>query len=262
MQLIDTHAHLNFEAFNGDWRQVMKQCLANQVKVINVGSQLETSQKAIQIAEEFKDDAFAAVGLHAVHCLNEEFSYQEYKKLAQNPKVVAIGETGLDYYHLWADSGEEEQAVKQKQKEVFNQHLDLALELGLPAIIHCRDAYEEMISVLKGRPKNPHGVIHCFLADQKIADEFLNLGFSLSFTGIITFTDDQGLLNLIKELPLEKMMVETDSPYLAPLPFRGQRGEPIQVRYVAQRIANLRGTDLEIVAEATLANAKNLFKLT
>lgn len=262
MQLTDTHAHLNFEAFNEDWRQVMKQCSANQIKVINVGSQIETSKKAIEIAEAFPGEAYAGVGLHAIHCSDEEFSYQAYKELAQNSRVVAIGETGIDYYRLWADSKEEEAGVKAKQQEVFNQHLDLALELDLPAIIHCRDAYEEMIAILKGRPKNPKGVIHCFLADRKIADEFLSLGFLVSFTGIITFTDDQKLFQLIKELPLDKIMVETDSPLLAPVPFRGQRGEPIHVRFVAQKVADLKGISLEEVAEATVANATNLFKLT
>jgi len=257
--LIDTHCHLNFEAFQKDYQAVAKRCQERGMKIVTVGSQMETSKRAADMAHEF-DFVFAAVGLHPTHLSDEEFVKEEYLKLAKDNKVVAIGETGLDYYQMWADSKEEEAKAKEVQKELLKKHLALAREAGLPVILHCRDAYEDLIAFMKEK-KGVSAVVHCFLANRPIAKQFLDLGFFLGFTGIITFTDDQELFEVVKETPLEKMFIETDSPYLAPAAFRGKRCEPIYVEEVAKKIAQLKNIPVEKVIEQTGKNAEEFFKI-
>jgi TatD DNase family protein len=257
--LIDTHCHLNFEAFEKDYQAVAKRCQEKGMKVVTVGSQKQTSQRAMEIAHEF-DFVFAAVGLHPTHLADEEFSAEDYLKMAKDPKVVAIGETGLDYYQMWAENKEEEQAAKEAQKELLKKHLVLAQESDLPVILHCRDAYEDLIQFLKTQEKIS-GVVHCFLSSRIIARQFLDLGLYLGFTGIITFTDDQELFEVVKETPLEKMFIETDSPYLAPQAYRGKRCEPIYVEEVAKKIAELKNIPVEKVIEQTGQNAEEFFKI-
>jgi len=257
--LIDTHCHLNFEAFEKDYREVAKRASEKGMKIVTVGSQKQTSQRAVEIAHEFPF-IFAAVGLHPTHLTDEEFIAEDYFKMAKDSKVVAIGETGLDYYQMWAENKEEEQAAKDAQKELLKKHLVLAKESDLPVILHCRDAYEDLIEFLKKQEKIP-GVIHCFLASREIARQFLALGFYLGFTGIITFTDDQELFEVVKEVPLEKMFIETDAPYLAPAAYRGKRCEPIYVEEVAKKIAALKNIPVEQVIEQTGKNAEEFFKI-
>ncbi len=258
--LIDTHCHLNFEAFDNDYKEVITHSLNYGMKLINVGSQFETSQKAVQITKEFPRDVYAAVGLHPIHVIDEEFNYKAYKALAFDEKVVGIGETGLDYYRLYADSDEEERQVKDKQAEIFKEHLNLARELNKPVILHSRDAYREMREILKEQG-NLKGVVHCYLGNRKLMKEFLDLGLLISFTGIITYTDDQELLAVVKEAPLEKIMIETDSPYLTPPPDRDGRNVPMNVEKVAYKIATIKGIPHEEVIEKTTKTAIEFFGL-
>jgi len=257
--MIDTHCHVNFEAFNNDYQEVVKRALAKEMKLVTVGSQFQTSRKAVEIAHEF-DNVFAAVGLHPTHLTDEDFSYNEYLDLAKDGKVVAIGETGLDYYQLWAETPEEEEEIKEGQKELLAKHVKLAREVNKPMIIHCRDAYEDLLAFFEKEEKIP-GVVHCFLSSRQIARRFLDLGFYLGFTGIITFTDDEELLKVVREIPLEKMFIETDAPYLSPEPYRGKRCEPVYVEETAKKIAELKEISLEKVLEQTAKNAEEFFNI-
>jgi len=261
--LIDTHAHLNFKAFKNDLEEVVKRSLAENVWLINVGSKYETSKKAVEIAEKYKKGVFGAIGLHPIHAKDEVFDKEKYKKLAlrsfgEGGKVVAIGEIGLDYDREYG-------LFKEKQKEVFLEQLGLSKELELPVIFHCRKAHEDLLEILKNN--QIHGVIHCFTGKWKQAKEYLDMGFYLGFNGIIYKLD---LNEVIKKTPLERILVETDCPYLTPPLARrspaekrdeGGRNEPIFVKYIAEEIAKIKNLDFQKVAEITAQNAKDLFRL-
>jgi len=279
MLLIDTHAHVNFSAFKEDADKVIKNSLDNNVWMILVGSEYRTSQRALEYANKYEKGVYAAVGLHPVHLeqglaededqgysfqtKGEEFSYDNYEKLAKFEKVVAIGEIGLDYYHVDKNNSIE---VKKRQKDVFVQQLLLAVRLGIPAIIHCRQAYDDMLQILKDFKQEykdlisndrPWAVMHCFAGDEDLAWQLFSLGVIISFTGLITFSKQWD--DLIRKIPFEKFMIETDCPWLTPEPFRGKRNEPMLVKYVADRIAEIKNLTTEKVAEITSNNAKNLF---
>lgn len=261
--LIDTHAHLNFKAFDKDRDEVIKRCLENDVWVINASSNYETSKLSCELAEKYPQGVFASVGLHPIHVKDEEFDVSKYRELAKSEKVVAIGETGLDYMY----------SQQEKQKQVFLEHLALAKELNLPVIFHCRKAHNDMIEILRGQ-SDFRGVVHCFTGTWEQAEEYLDMGLYLGFNGIIfKFNIDE----IIKKTPLDRMLVETDCPFLIPpgLPkelssFQQQEGakllpdrnEPIYVKYVAQKIAEIRNEPLEKVTEATTRNAKKLFNFS
>lgn len=250
--LIDTHAHLDFKQFDQDREEVIKRAFAVGVeKIINVGTTLEGSKKSIELAEKHKN-IFATISLHPIDVDKEKFDERIFQKLAQHPKVVAIGETGLDFFH---------NSDRQKQKQVFLNLIKLACQAQKPLIIHSREADKEILKVL-GQSKLPikRGVIHCFGRGYDIAKRFLDLGFLISYTGNITYNAER--ISSISKVPLDKIMVETDCPFMAPLPFRGQRNEPAYVKYVAQKIAEIRKKPLEKVAQITAKNAKNLFNLT
>jgi len=240
--IIDTHAHLNFKVFNKDREKVIQRTLENKVWVINASSNFETSKKAVEIARQ---GIFAAVGLHPMD-VEQGFDYEKYKELAKNKWVVAVGETGLDY---WKKPSAEETF---KQKDILLKHLQLARELSLPVLFHCRKAHNDLLSILKGKEK---GVIHCFTGNLRQAQKYLSLGYYLGFNGIIF---KLSLDDVIKKIPLERMLIETDCPYLTPPPLSG-RNEPLNVRYVAQRIAQVRGEKLEKIVEQTTENARDLF---
>ena len=268
--LIDTHAHLNFSSFDKDREEVIDRCLDNDLWVINIGTKYETSRKAVEIA--VKPGIFASVGLHPIHLeeqkidtaelggqpgfktKEEEFDYLKYKELASHPKVVAIGEIGLDYWYKPKTKGKLE-AFKEKQKAVFLKQIDLAKELGYPVIIHCRLAHNELLEILK--KNDVKGVIHCFTGDWKQAEQFLDMGFYLGFNGIIF---KLGLDEVIKKAPLDKILVETDCPYLTP-PQERDRNEPLYVKYVIEKIAGIRKIGFNDLAEATSRNARLLFSL-
>lgn len=272
----DSHAHLNFKAFNDDHPEIIKKCLDGNLWLINVGSKYDTSEKAAAIAENYKKGVWAAIGLHPSHIEDEIFDYQKYLALAKNSdKVVAIGETGLDYFRIKNDELE----IKEKQKEAFKKQVELAMELNKPLIIHCRNAHDDLLRLLELQVSsyNLQGVIHCFTGNNQEARKYLNMGFYLGFTGIITYSSDYDAI--IKDTPLEKILIETDCPYLTPLkpqtnaeksqrksalsPRKSAftRNEPIYVKYTAQKIAEVRGLPIEKVAEQTFQNALKLFKL-
>jgi len=275
--MIDTHCHLNFKAFKDDADEVIKRAHdAGVTRIINVGSQWDTSARGVSMAEE-REGLYAAIALHPIHLYEQEvdeeethfttraevFDYDKYKKLAlESKKVVAIGECGLDYYHF--PKGENIEEVKKKQADSFQQHIDLATELNLPLIIHCREAYDDLFQILNEAVKAGklpgRGVNHCFLGTREQAKKFLDLGFYLSFTGIITFKNaSPELLEVVKETPLDKIMVETDAPYVSPAPYRGKRNEPWMVQFVAAKVAQLKGITIEEVDRVTTQNAEQLF---
>jgi len=287
--LIDTHAHLNFNAFKHDLSKIIQKTLGENVWIINVGSRYETSKRAVEIAEKYEKGVFAAIGLHPIYSTTglvkiktdpeegnfiangEDFDIEKYRELAKSNKVVAIGEIGLDYYYrpktkrkLWL--------FKEKQKEVFLKQLELAKELNLPVIFHCRKAHDNLIDILNSQfmihNSKLEGVVHCFTGNWEQAKQYLEMGFYLGFNGIIFKLD---LEEVIKKTPLNRILIETDCPYLTPLPAVAlakagpeagiDRNEPIFVKYVAQRIAEVRGITFEKIAEITTQNAKQLFKI-
>jgi len=265
--MIDTHAHLNFEAFQNDYQRVIDRAFKNNVRsIINVGCSFSTSRKALKIAKEH-NGCYAAIGLHPTHAKDERFEVNEYAELIKNNigYIKAIGETGLDFYH--SDEN------KDKQVEVLRQHIELSRTFSLPLILHCRgskqnpqNAYVELLEVIKEacpvRDEVSDGVIHCFSSNWQIAQEFLNLGLHIGFTGIITFKNvDKELLEVVKNTPLDRILVETDCPYLSPEPHRGERNESAYVMFTAQKIAEIKGISLEEVDKITTTNAKKLFNI-
>ena len=263
--LFDSHAHLNFEDFQNDWQQVIADCQKENVGLINVGSQLQTSRKAVEIADQYSQGVYAAVGHHPIHAIGsnfhpEAFDVGDYKNLIKSSKkILAIGETGLDFFHDGQNFG--------NQKNIFIEQINLAKEFDLPVIVHARnnkdeklEVYDEILKIIR-QQKISKGEIHCFLGTVKQALEFVELGFYVGFTGIITFPKTENLAEVVKSLPLDAIIIETDCPWLAPAPFRGQRNLPQYVKYVGQKIAEIRQLDYNKVEEQTYLNATNLFKL-
>lgn len=250
---IDTHSHLNFKAFKNDYAQAIERAFSTDVgKIIIPSSNLETSKKAVEIAKSY-NNIYAAVGLHPIHIKDEEFVEEEYLKLTKSKKVVAIGETGLDYYY--------DKTTKDLQKEIFEKHLNLANRLSKPVILHSREAGEDLLAILMSHSPLPRGVMHCFAGDWQMAKILLDIGFYLSFTGLITFTKNYETFEVIKNTPLERLLLETDCPYMTPQFYRGKRNEPAYVVEVAKKIAELKKIPLEQVAEQTSKNAIELFKI-
>ena len=279
MPLIDTHCHLNFSAYKDDLASVITRTLDAGMRVINVGSQNTTSQRAVDLAKKYPGKMFAAVALHPLHLFEtyvdeveipfktreEVFDPTFYGELAKHPGVVAIGECGLDYYRV--PDGVDEAAFVQKQKDNFLKHIQLAQERNLPLILHVRAskaepnrAYLETLEVLQHAEYN-RGVVHCYTADVDTARKFLDAGFHISFTGIITFPNAKELLPVVQFVPMDRIMVETDAPYLSPQPVRGKRNEPLYVQYVAQKIAEVKGIQVSAVEEQTTKNAETFFNL-
>jgi len=280
----DTHAHVNFKDFKDDADEVIRRSLDAETWMVLVGSEYKTSNRALTHANKYEKGVYAAVGLHPVHLEEqvvenkdengdykfvtraEEFNYDSYEKLAKFEKVVAIGEIGLDYYHL--DPTKDISLAKRKQQEVFLKQLLLARNLDLPVIIHCRQAHDDLLGILQDFRKvyadfipnnRPWGVLHCFSGDEDLAWKYFSLGLIVSFTGLVTFSKQWD--DVLRKIPLDKFMIETDSPYMTPEPYRGQRNEPILVQYVAARIAEIRNTSLDNIAQATSDTAKRFFKV-
>ena len=274
--IIDTHSHLNFNAFKEDADKVMQKTLADDIWMINVGTKYETSQKAVEISKQYDTGVYAAIGLHPMFAgaefikmktdpdegefllKEQDFDKEKYKNLAMEGglKVVAIGEIGLDYYYK--PKGTEKLAqFKVKQKQVFLHQLDLAQELKLPAILHCRMAHDDVIEILRGRP-GLTGVIHCFTGTQEQAQQYMDMGYYLGINGIIFKFN---INEIIKKAPLDRLLVETDCPYLTPPQEAGKRNEPIFIKHTIQKIADLKEISFEEVSEKTTENAKILFKI-
>ncbi len=276
--LIDTHVHINFNAYKNDADEVIRRAFDNNIWMINVGSQYETSKRAAQIAEKYEGGVFASVGLHPIHLATdlvkikndseeieiktkeECFDYDKYKELAQSSKVVAIGEVGLDYY--WKPKTKAKlEFFKEKQRNVLCQQLNLAKEINLPVIFHCRMAHQDLIEVLKSKIKNQKskikGVIHCFTGDWEQAEKYLEMRFHIGFNGLIF---KMNLDEIIRKTPLERILIETDCPYLTPPQEQG-RNEPLYIKYIVQKIAEIKGVSFKKIAEITSQNARNLFKI-
>jgi TatD DNase family protein len=255
--LMDTHTHLDFPQFDSDREQVIERAFTAGVKaLINVGADLASSQAAVALAEAYPQ-VYAAVGVHPhdAKTLTAEM-LEELRALASHPKVVAIGEIGLDFYR--------DLSSRDKQRQAFEQQLALAREVGKPVIIHDREAHKEVMAILRRWAKGGHqpvGVLHCFSGDLAMAQEAIELGFYISIAGPVTFQNARRLRELVGQLPLEKLLVETDCPYLTPHPHRGKRNEPAYVKLVAQEVARIKGGSLEEVARITSDNAQALFAL-
>ena len=253
--LIDTHAHLDFDRFDEDRAEVIQNAYdAGIKKIINVGADMESSRNSVQLAEEY-DFIYASVGMHPHDAadFNQE-CYDELKELAQRDEVIAIGEIGLDYHY--------DNSPRQRQQEVFKEQLKLAQELGLPVVIHSRDAKEDSLRILKEHAADLTGVMHCYGYDLPTAKEVFELDFYLSFGGLITFNSTTSIRKMVKKLPLEKIILETDAPYLTPEPHRGQRNESKYVKEIAEKMAEIKDMSVSEVAEITTANAEQLFDLS
>ena len=257
MTLIDTHCHLNDEKFSDDLNEVIARAENDGVKqIINFGATLEDSAQAVELAEKFSF-MYAGVGIHPseIENFDENKSVEKIVELAENKKVIAIGEIGLDYY--W----EKDSAVRLAQQKTFIQQLDIARQLNLPVCIHERDAHGDALKILKSEGKNLRGVLHCYSGSLEMAREVWKLGWLIGIDGPITFKNSAKLPEIVKAAPREMILLETDAPYLAPMPNRGKRNEPSYLLDIAKKVAELRGETLEEVADYTTANAKNLYRL-
>lgn len=252
---IDTHAHLTFPEFSEDLPQVIERAKAAGLEaIINIALDDEAINKSLQICTDYPGFIYLAAGLHP-HEASEwnDQSYEKFKQLAIKHKMVAIGEMGLDYHYKLSPI--------EQQKMVFRQSLQLAQELDLPAIIHSREAAKDTLNILQEENKgNLKGVLHCFAGDMRLGKAALEMGLYISFTGNITFPKAENLRQAVREIPIERIMIETDCPFLAPQEFRGKRNEPSYVVKVAEKIAEVKSLSLDEVLTAT-ENAKRLFGL-
>ena len=248
--IFDTHAHYNDKAFNEDRANLLDSFSESGILgVINCGTNIEESKKSIQLAENY-DFVYCAVGFHPedISTANENY-LSEIKELAMHEKCVAIGEIGLDYY--WVKDNKEE------QQRFFTEQLALANELSLPVIIHSRDAHADTLEILKKH--RPNGVLHCFSGSVEVMNEALKLGLYIGLGGAVTFKNARVPLEVAKSVPLERLLLETDCPYMTPVPFRGKRNQSTYISYVAEKIAEVKNLTKEEILTAANNNARNLF---
>ena len=254
-QYFDIHSHIQFPHFEKDKVEVLRRMQDEGVWALVVGTDKASSEAATREAEK-NEGLFATVGLHPNDVFKEKFDTSYYKELAKNKKVVAIGECGLDYFR----TKPEKDNIK-KQKEVLEAHIALAVELGKPLMFHCRDAHDDLIDILKSKKKECgeklRGNIHFFTGNKDIAQKYFDLDFTTSFTGVLTFTHDYD--EVVKYAPLNRIMTETDCPFATPVPYRGRRNEPVYVKEVVKRVAEVRGEDFQKVREALVSNALRVF---
>ena len=255
LQFIDTHCHLDEEAFEVDRQATIDRAQAQGiVRMISIGTTRETSQAAVAIATSRPECVSAAVGIQPNYvALAKAGDWDEIVSLSKHPSVVAIGETGLDRY--W------DQAPIELQRDYFARHLQLARETGLPFVVHCREAEADVLAMLREAAQaGPlRGVMHSFTGSWETAEECLQLGLLISFAGMVSFKKSDALRTVATQIPLDRMLIETDAPYLAPAPHRGKRNEPAFVRHTADCLAQLRGVTVEEIARETTANARRLF---
>lgn len=252
MELFDTHAHYNDEKFEKDRQEIIKQTYEQGVtKFVCAGYNLKSSKKAVDIASKHEFIySICGISPNDLEDYNLQ-NIQEIKILAQAEKNVAIGEIGLDYY--WNKEN------KEQQRQAFLQQINLANELGLPIVIHSRDAVQDTIDLLKQNSVNKKGIFHCVQLNKYLIEEGLKLGFYISFAGPITFKNSKNAEEIVSLVPMDKILIETDSPYLAPEPVRGTRNDSRNVRYIAEKIAAIKGMSTEEVAKATYQNAMRIF---
>ena len=282
---IDIHSHVNFKAFDEDRDEVIRRALDNNTWIINVGTQIDTSRKAVEMANNYNEGVYAIIGLHPIHTgasyhdekelgeggkeftsRGEVFDKESYRNLLKDKKVVAIGECGLDYFRVSPE-------YMDKQKEAFIKQIELANEFNKPLMLHIRNnekqelttgkegtpnAYMDAFSILKEHSK-VKGNVHFFAGNWEEAKAFLDFGFTFSFTGVITFTHDYD--EVIRNIPLNMIMSETDSPYVTPTPYRGKRNEPSYVQEVVKKISEIKNLSEDEVAKIIIANAKRVFKI-
>ena len=255
--LIDSHAHIQSKEYADEADAVIeraRQAGVKQIIVVGGAGDISSNAGAVALAAS-SPDLYATVGMHPHDAKDVgEAQLRELKELTLHPKVIAVGETGLDYYY--------DHSPREVQRRVFAQFICLAGETGLPLVVHERDAASEAVELLRSEGAGRiSGVIHCFTGDYVAARNYLDLGFCISFSGIITFRNAEPLREVVRKLPLNRMFVETDSPYLTPVPHRGKRNEPAHVRWVAETIARVKAIPLEVVAATTTRNVQNLFKI-
>ena len=260
--LVDSHTHIDMRLYNRDRDQVLERARgAGVAAVVDVGCDLDSSRAAIRLAAQYSE-VFAALGFHPHSAAKmRDSDLERLSELAQHPKVVAIGEIGLDFYRNLSP--------REVQVEAFKKQLALACRLKLPVIVHCRDAQEEVLSILTewaygaggvGGAKEPLGVLHCFSGDRELSQRYIEMGFLLSIAGPITYPSSHAM-EIAHHIPLDKLLIETDCPFLTPQPYRGKRNEPSNVSFVAEKIGEIRGVPTDVVAEHTTANAAQLFGL-
>lgn len=271
--IIDSHCHVQFPAYDVDRQVVIERAQKVGVGMMIIGTQYSTSVEAVGLAERYPDEAWAAVGFHPNHVnpdsyhdpwesrekQQEIFEYEKFRELACHFKVAAIGECGLDYYRI----RNHESGIIERQKEVFRYQIELAKEVNKPLVVHCRNAFRDLIGILNFcfpiSDSRPRGVVHFFSGSWEEAQKLFELGFYLSFGGVVTFSRDYD--QAVKRSPLDRLLIETDAPYVSPLPYRGKRNEPAYIDEIVKKIAELRGILYDEVADATTMNARRLFSL-
>jgi TatD DNase family protein len=276
-RFFDVHTHAHFAAFEDDYKETIQRALDSDIWLVNVGTQKDTSAKAVEVANNYKEGVYAAIGLHPIHTeksfhdvselgaddkakaftsRGEVFDHDYYLRLGRDEKVVAIGECGLDYYHLGEES-------KKKQEATFVSQIELAKELDKPLMIHCRNAFSDLIGIIKRESSKLvgpiPGIIHFFTGTERDAAELKEMGFYFSFGGVTTFARDYD--PAIKSIGIERVLLETDAPYVTPAPYRGKRNEPAYVSYVAGKMAEVLDTDVETISKMTTANALRVLRI-
>lgn len=255
--IFETHAHYEDEKFDSDREELLMSMCAHGIgKIVNVGSSLETIKKSIDLSEKY-EFIYVAVGVHPseIECLDED-NFVWLKEQAKHPKIVAVGEIGLDYY--W----DKEKDVQEKQRGWFRRQLALAKEIGLPVIIHSRDAAEDTLTIMKeAHAMQIPGVIHCFSYSVQMAEEYVRMGYYIGVGGVITFKNAKKLKEVVEKIPLEHLLLETDCPYMAPEPFRGKRNSSLYLPYVVKKIAEIKGIAEQEVIDVTERNARKMYRL-
>jgi TatD DNase family protein len=251
--LIDSHAHLEMKEFDSDRREVIERARQSGIDcIVTVGTNLSLSRKALSIARHY-ENIYATVGVHPHDVAKlDDTSFDELKAMAQDPKVVAYGEIGLDYFRNLSP--------REQQIEMFGRQLELAAELKLPVIIHDRDAHEETLSLIKSSSVR-RGVFHCFSGDWAMARQCIDLGFYISVPGVVTFNKSTVLREVVRQAPLDALLLETDCPYLTPVPHRGKRNEPSFIIHTAKKVAEIKGMTWEDLAQTATRNTRKLFGL-
>ncbi len=255
MKIFDAHAHYDDEQFNEDRQSIIKELNENGIEgVLNCGASLEGSRASVELANKY-DFFYAAVGIHPEYAdeLKEE-TINELRQLASNNKVKAIGEIGLDYYY-------EENPEREIQKKAFIMQMELARELKLPVIIHDRDAHKDTLDIIKQFPE-VIGEIHCFSGSVEFAKECLKLGYYIGFTGVVTFKNAKKVIEVVKEVPVDRILVETDCPYMSPVPFRGKRNRSEYVAHIINKIAGIKGIESKELSVRTSSNIKKLLNIS
>jgi TatD DNase family protein len=259
--LIDSHAHIDLPNFDKDREQVFARARQGGVRVVvNIGLDLESSRASLEMARQY-DDVFSTVGFHP-HEASElkDDDLKVLAEMAKDEKVVAVGEIGLDFYRNLSP--------RKSQEEAFRKQLDLAVELGLPVVVHCRQAHKEVFNILSGWVRATlsagrlrRGVIHCFSGDIELAQRYIEIGFYISLAGSVTYPSAGELVQVAREIPLDRLLLETDAPFLAPQAYRGKRNEPAYIALIAEKVAQVREVPREVVAGAAAKNTISLFRL-